>query len=100
MEGSKPQRTRIAWRLLLAGIGPFSLLFAYLFLFRWPGRALVTTGDYTAVIVCSLAGTIMMAMQPVQIWLRGIAILFHIALSMALFGWWRLLSRPVLNDIF
>jgi len=100
MERSKPQQIRIAWRLLLAGIVPLSLLFTYLFLFRWSDRAFVTAGDCTAVIVCSLAGTIIMAMQPLQIWLRGIAILFHIALSIALFGWWRLLGRPVLNDIF
>jgi hypothetical protein len=100
MERSKPQQIGMAWRLLFAGIGPLSLLFTYLFLVRWSGRAFVTAGDCAAVIVCSLAGTIIMAMQPLRIWWRGIAILFHIALSIALFGWWRLLGRPVLNDIF
>jgi hypothetical protein len=94
------QQSRTGWRLFLASIGPLILLFAYLFVFRWSERTFLKTDDYGAVIVCSLLGAIIMAMQPVRIWWRAVAIICHVVLCMAFFGWWRLFSRPVLNDIF
>jgi hypothetical protein len=86
--------------LFLASTGTLVLLFAYLFVFRWSERTFLKADDYGALIACSLVGTIIIAMQPLRIWWRAVAITCHIVLSMALFGWWRLLSRPVLNDIF
>jgi len=32
--------------------------------------------------------------------LRAVSVFLHIGMSIALFGFWRLLSRPVLNDVF
>ena len=73
---------------------------AYFFVFRWSERTFLKAEDYGALIVCALIGTVIFAMQPSRIWCRAIAITCHIVISMALFGWWRLLSRPVLNDVF
>jgi hypothetical protein len=100
MEHLTSQQSRAGLRLFLASVGPLILLFAYLFVFRWSERTFLKADDYGALIVCSLVGTIIIAMQPVRIWWCAVAITCHIAFSMALFGWWRFLSRPVLNDIF
>ena len=76
------------------------LLSAYFFVFRWSGRFFTTLDDFIAVIVCSLTGTILIGVQAQRFWFRVASIMFHIAVSIALFGFWRLLSHPVLNDIF
>ena len=99
MEHLYSQQSRSAWRLFFAGIGPLIFLFTYLFVLRWSGRTFLIPDDYGAVVVCSLVGTIIMVMQPLRVLWRTVAIICHLLLSMALFGWWRLLSRPVLNDI-
>jgi hypothetical protein len=56
--------------------------------------------DYIAVTACALFGAITIGVQPLRFSLRAVSIVLHIGLSIALFGFWRLLSRPVLNDVF
>jgi hypothetical protein len=100
MKHSISQQNATPWRLFPACFVPLVLLSVYLFVFRWSGRLFTTQGDYVAVIVCSLLGAILIGVRPLRFWLRAVSIVLHIAVSLALFAFWRLLSRPVLNDIF
>jgi hypothetical protein len=100
MEHSSPQQGRTAWSLVVLGNAPLVLLSVYLFVFRWSERFFMTQCDYGALLACLSLGVFLIAVQRQQVRLRVVNIIFHIALSLALFGLWRLLSRPVLNDVF
>ena len=100
MKQTDSQPGAIAWRFCFVGIAPLMLLSVYLFVFRWSGRFFMTPSDYVAVLACSLLGTIFIVMSPLPFGLRILSVTLHIAVSLALFAFWRSLSRPVLNDIF
>ena len=100
MGHSISQQNATRWRLVSACLVPLVLLCVYLFVFRWSWRFFSVPGDYIALTACALLGAITIGVQPLRFLLRAVSIVFHIGLSIALFGFWRLLSRPVLNDIF
>jgi hypothetical protein len=100
MERSISQQNATAWRLVPACLVPLVLLCVYLFVFRWSWRFFSIPDDYIAVTACALLGAITIGVQPLRFSLRAVSIVLHIGLSIALFSFCRLLSRPVLNDVF
>ena len=94
-----PHQSRTAcWQLLL-GLMPVILLCSYLFIFRWPERFYVSSGDCVVLVTCSFLGVMFIAVQHLSLLLRAVGIICHVALSITLFVLWRLFSQPMLNDV-
>lgn len=87
---------------MLIRSAPIALLAGYLFLIRWPHGTNATTGDYCAVVACTLLGIVplLMTNRPASGAMRILAAGGYVVLTGLVFLSWRWLSQPLLNDIF